>query len=115
MNTAVLSAANSPTGQTECLDLSPLTVSTLANLPLRFHPSLELTPWLDEENPPYLRVAEPNLHLDVFALTREQLLAEVEEQLAMLWQEYALADDADLDDEALRLKTTLNKSLNSLL
>jgi len=43
----------------------------------------------------------------VFAATREALLAELNEQIAMLWTEYALADDDVLDGVARQLKQAL--------
>lgn len=45
--------------------------------------------------------------LDAFAETLPGLAAEVERQLAMLWKEYALADDADLTDSAREVKRNL--------
>jgi len=98
----------------EPLDLSPLVITALEALPVRFKQALELTPILDEDSQQYLCVAEPSLHLDAFALNRENLFDEIQEQLAMLWQEYALADDADLDDEALKLKTTLHSLMEDV-
>lgn len=47
------------------------------------------------------------LALDVFAPTREALLAELNEQIAMLWIEYALAEDDSLDNVARQLKQAL--------
>ena len=43
----------------------------------------------------------------MFAPTRQELAAEVREQIAMLWTEYALEDDAALSKPALRLKAAL--------
>jgi hypothetical protein len=86
----------------------------LETLPARFHEPLELTPFLDDDSQQYLCVAEPSLCLDAFALNREQLFDEIQEQLAMLWHEYALADDAVLDDEALKLKAALNARMEAI-
>ena len=48
-----------------------------------------------------------NIGLDAFAETRAELAGEVREQLAMLWKEYALADDAELTESAQRVKRNL--------
>lgn len=45
--------------------------------------------------------------LDAFAATRDELAAEVRDQLAMLWKEYALADDAELTESAREVKRNL--------
>lgn len=45
--------------------------------------------------------------LDAFAETRAELAAEVTEQLAMLWKEYAMVDDAELTESARKVKRNL--------
>jgi hypothetical protein len=45
--------------------------------------------------------------LDAFSESRDGLVAEVKEQLAMLWKEYALADDSDLTESAQKVKRNL--------
>ena len=45
--------------------------------------------------------------LDAFAETKDALAAEVREQLAFLWKEYALADDAELTESARKAKRRL--------
>lgn len=45
--------------------------------------------------------------LDAFSETREGLAAEVGEQLALLWREYALADDSELTESARAVKRNL--------
>lgn len=54
-----------------------------------------------------LYVTHPELGIDVFATNRESLLVELQEQLAMLWHEYALASDDELDAPARQLKQAL--------
>ena len=51
--------------------------------------------------------------LDAFAETREELGAEVKRQLAMLWKEYALADDATLTEAARKIKRNLLESFEA--
>ena len=45
--------------------------------------------------------------LDAFAATRAELAAEVQNQLTMLWKEYALADDSELTASAQQVKRNL--------
>lgn len=92
----------------EPVDFSPLVLTELEKLPVRMKAPLELVPVLDEESQQYLCVADRSLGLDAFALTREHLFDEVQEQLCMLWQEYGCATDEELDDEARLLKVQLH-------
>lgn len=90
------------------LDLSPLEVSTVRHgtLTLKFSPPLALQPTLDESK--QLQCIESvELGIHVFAPTRDALLTELNEHLAMLWTEYAQAADVDLDAPARQLKQTL--------
>ena len=52
-------------------------------------------------------VRAEKIGLDAFAETRAGLADEVRTQLAMLWKEYALADDAELTESARRVKRNL--------
>lgn len=55
-----------------------------------------------------LRTARADrIGLDAFAATKDELAAEVRNQLAMLWKEYALADDAELTESARAVKRNL--------
>jgi lactate dehydrogenase-like 2-hydroxyacid dehydrogenase len=47
------------------------------------------------------------LGIEVFAQTRDQLLRELQEQLVVLWQEYAAATDEALSPAALEIKRNL--------
>lgn len=90
------------------VDLSPLIVervhygdlSLQATVPVLLEPTMDASKQL-------LCVERVDLGIDAFAPTREGLLAELDEQLAMLWREYALADDKLLDAEAHHLKQAL--------
>lgn len=90
------------------LDLSPLEISTVRHgtINLRVAPALLLEPSLDDSKQ-LLCVENNELDITVFAPTREALLVELHEHLAMLWQEYAQAKDNDLDAPALHLKQAL--------
>lgn len=48
-----------------------------------------------------------SIGLDVFASTKAELAAEIPKQLAMLWKEYALADDSELTESAQKVKRNL--------
>jgi len=52
-------------------------------------------------------VRAEKIWLDAFAETKAELAAEVAAQLAMLWKEYALADDAELTESAREVKRNL--------
>jgi hypothetical protein len=67
---------------------------------------LELTPDLDETQQLYC-LDYPVLGINVYAYTRDQLDLELREQIAFLWDSYAMADDAELTESALRLKRNL--------
>jgi hypothetical protein len=90
------------------LDMSPLELHTVRHgqLILKVVTSLSLEPELDETKQ-LLRIAHGGLALDVFAPTRKALLAELNEQIAMLWTEYAQAEDDMLDSAARQLKHEL--------
>lgn len=70
-------------------------------------PTLSLEPSLDDTKQLLCVVHDGGLAPDIFAPTREALLAEVNEQIAMLWSEYALATDYTLDSVARQLKRAL--------
>ncbi|MDO9319566.1 MAG: hypothetical protein Q7V56_15395 [Gammaproteobacteria bacterium] len=90
------------------LDLSSLEIDTVEHglLKLKASQTINLEPTLDETKQ-LLCIEHESLALDVYAPTRERLLAELNEQIAMLWAEYALADDDTLDSIARDLKQTL--------
>ena len=90
------------------LDLSPLEISNVrwGATHLLVSPPLSLQPALDESKQ-LLCIDYPALHLSIFGVTREALLAELHEHLGMLWEEYALANDTELDGVALQLKQSL--------
>ena len=90
------------------LDLSPLLVETIkyGKLVLRAKQSITLEPVTDETQQ-LICVADERLGIDSFARTREALVGELNDQIAMLWQEYALVTDDTLDGEAIKLKEAL--------
>lgn len=90
------------------LDLSALVLDTVRHgtLTLKAAPALTLEPTLDETKQ-LLCIEHGKLGIDVYATTRETLLAELHEQVAMLWQEYAQVPDEALDANARQLKQAL--------
>ncbi len=73
---------------------------------LRFKKPLYLTPKHDETKVS-LCLQYEQLGIDVFASTREELQNEINEQLAVLWKEYALEDETNLSPAAIKLKKHL--------
>lgn len=67
---------------------------------------LELCPAYDETGELLCLECE-SIGIHVFADTREELLAELAEQICMLWDEYACEDDANLSPAAIQLKKNL--------
>lgn len=90
------------------LDLSTLALDTVrhSGLTLKAAPTLSFEPTLDESKQ-LLCIEHGELGIDVYAPTRETLLAELHGQLAMLWREYAQASDDELDAPARLLKQAL--------
>ncbi len=90
------------------LDLSALMLDSIrhGSLTLKVAPTLILEPIMDESKQ-LLCIELVELGIDAYASTREALLAELHEQLAMLWQEYAQAPNEDLDAPARLLKQAL--------
>ncbi|NOT67115.1 MAG: hypothetical protein HOP04_02090 [Methylophilaceae bacterium] len=97
------------------LDLSTLVIDAIRHgtLFLKATSALSLEPTLDESKQ-LLCIEKNALGIDVYATTREALLAELQEQLAMLWQEYAQASDEELDAPARQLKQALLKRFSEV-
>lgn len=97
------------------LDLSPLVVDTIkaGGVTLRTQRVIALEPTIDETQQ-LLCVVDTGLGIDAFARTREALVGELHEQIGMLWQEYALANDATLDVEAVKMKQALRAAFSEV-
>ena len=97
------------------LDLSAFMFDTIRHglLNLKATSILILEPTLDETKQ-LLCIVHGELGIDVYATTRETLLIELHEQLAMLWQEYAQAADEELDAPARQLKQALLKRFSEV-
>jgi hypothetical protein len=90
------------------LDISPLTLDVVrgGSSVLTFSSSLILDVTSDESKQ-LLCVENKELGISAFASTREGLIMELHDQITMLWIEYALAADNELDVLALQLKKAL--------
>lgn len=93
----------------EPVDLTPIIVPGIEALGLELMEPLELQPSLDTESQQFLVVSHSDIGLDVFAQTRDLLIDEIQEQMAMLWLEYACADSETLDVTAQALKNNLRR------
>ncbi len=93
-------------------DVAPVVMHkfTSGGVTLDFRQPLSLTPTL-EESERYLCLRDKDLGIDVFAMTRERLQANLLEQLDLLWREYATAADDELSAEALSLKQALRSAV----
>jgi hypothetical protein len=98
----------------EPLDLEPIILSVVTFNKRRFFfkEPLWLEPELEKEDKQLIEVEYAALGLNAFARTREELIDEVCEQIAFLWDAYAQADDSKLTPEAQQLKEALLKSVS---
>ena len=100
-------------GEAICdLDLSPFNLSEVVgqSLTVRWRKPLSLVPQLSDTQQ-LLCLQYPQLDIDVFAATRAELQAELKEQVLMLAEEYALAEDTILSQPARELKQRLLREL----
>jgi hypothetical protein len=89
-------------------DTRPVVIDCVpyGNRTFHFKKYLELCPTYDETGELLCLEYEP-IGIHVFADTREELLAELAEQICMLWDEYACEDDKNLTPAAIQLKRRL--------
>lgn len=97
------------------VDLSPFYLQqvTYGDRSFVFGEPLQLIPELDETEQLYC-IEKPELGIDVYAYTRDQLDLELKEQIAFLWDAYALAPDNELTGAALVLKQHLLAALREV-
>jgi hypothetical protein len=79
---------------------------------LRFKNSLTLTPKIDDSKQLYI-IDYPELGLDVFAYTREELIEGINSDVAYLWEEYATTNDA-LTENAKALRNRLLEAIEEV-
>jgi hypothetical protein len=80
---------------------------------LRFVPPLILSPERNEASGLWT-LRNEDLGIDVYAATFEDLPGELADQLELLWNEYALADDVELTPSAQNLKRNLLGALKEV-
>jgi hypothetical protein len=97
------------------LDLTAFEVVEIAHGrgKLRFSVPQTFVPKLSEDMQ-LLCLEVPDLNLDIHAETRDQLAAELQAHLEMLWEEYAKADDGELTPSAKLLKERLREALEEV-
>ena len=97
----------------ESVDLSPITLTILQwqGRSFQFKQPLVLTPFLDEESQELYVVEVPELTLLAYATTREQLLKEISEQVAFMWDAYVKAPEDTLASDVLSLRTRLVETM----
>lgn len=100
----------------EPLDLSYIRIQEVAfdSKKLIFNTPLVLQPQLDEESKQLLMVEDSNIGLDVFAYTREDLIHEINDQVIMMWEEYAQADSNVLASDARQLQKKLLNAIKEV-
>ncbi|RYH48358.1 MAG: hypothetical protein EON54_16100 [Alcaligenaceae bacterium] len=90
------------------LDLSAFAVNIISTARVRLVSKVPLTLEVFSDASKQLLCAEQHaLAISASGATREALFDDLSEQLAMLWEEYALADDDTLDGPALDVKRSL--------
>jgi hypothetical protein len=92
----------------DAIDMAPFVITKIERGPIRLtvQPPLVLEPSLDDGKQ-LMCVEDEKLGIATFAQTREALITELFEQLAMLWAEFAHAHDSELDGPAQELKRSL--------
>ena len=94
--------------QIQDIDLSPFVLSEIEGRTFRLKPRnpISLLPVLTDDEQ-FLCLEHAPWSFDVFAKTRAELLAELKEQMLMLWQEYARESDESLSEPGQKVKQQL--------
>lgn len=97
--------------QLEPVDLSPISLKVIHwnDREFRFNQSLSLYPTLDDDSQQFYVVEDPGLTLFAYAQTREQLLQEISEQIALMWDAYVNVSESELALDAVRLRRHLSE------
>ncbi|MGP1438296.1 MAG: hypothetical protein ACTTKH_04415 [Treponema sp.] len=80
---------------------------------LHFNTPLVLVPKLNIDEELYT-VSNEKLGIQAFAYSFDELVKEVETEIIFLWEEYALADDESLTNDARELKNNLLNAIKEL-
>jgi len=118
--TVVVDAENSPEKIQDVTSIQPLDLSafeihqlTCGGRHFEFAPRLSLIPKLTESKQ-YMVLQHEDLGIGVIAATREDLFVEIQQQIDMLWSEYALEEDANLTESARKLKQSLRTAIHEV-
>jgi len=97
------------------IDLSPIDFNDIdyGKKKLHFKNSLILTPKLDNSEQLYT-INYPELGLELFAYTRQEITSDVKSDIVYLWEEYAKAEDDMLTEDAKILKKKLHSAIEEL-
>lgn len=95
--------------QVQPVNLSPIVLKVVhwQGREFQFSQPLILNPSLDEDSSQLYVVEDAALTLLAYAQTREQLLQEIAEQLAFMWDAYAVAPEDELARDAMQLRQQL--------
>ena len=91
------------------VDLSPIELDNIQygdNNRLNLRNRLVLTPTMDDTEQLYT-ISYPELGIEMFAYTRQELTDDVKSEIVYLWDEYARADNTELTADAIILKNNL--------
>lgn len=94
------------------VDLSPIGFGKISQdgQCIQFKSPISFTPVLDDSQQLFI-LKEEKLGLDICAYTRSEIIEDVKSEILFLWNEYGLAKDSDLTDNALILKRSLHTML----
>ena len=89
-------------------DVTPICIKSIDFRGLKLQSKKDILLALELDDSKQLICAEkPEIGLSVYAETRENLIAEINEQIGIMWQEYALCHNSKLTADAIELKTAL--------
>jgi len=97
------------------IDLSPIDFNDInyGKKKLHFKENLILTPRLDNSEQLYT-INYPELGLELFAYTRQEITSDVKSDIVYLWEEYAKAEDDTLTEDAKILKKKLLNAIEEV-
>lgn len=115
--TVVLDASDHPLRITAVENIQPLDLSDFevnevswGDTHIILREPLVLTPELTESKQ-HLVLHDDNWHIHVIAPTRDELLVELHEQIAVLWSEYGLEDEGKLAKSACTLRERMRAAI----
>ena len=90
------------------LDEVEICNGTLISMPsLVLHPELDYADDDHDHKHPVMVVRDPELNIDVWGYSQDELIETIEAQLDSLWSNFALADNSELTVGAVAVKNAL--------